>query len=71
MRELGLFEQYLLQLRQEKLQQAHQQTLGATDARDFVHIFATAQQAELVSRVLLALRELANDPGQFIKEHLK
>lgn len=71
MRELGLFEQYLLQLRQEKLQQGHQQALAAQALEDLLHVRTSAAEAELVSRVLVALRALSNDPGLFIKEHLK
>lgn len=71
MRDLGLFEQYLLALRQERLQQGHQQALAATSPDDFHYIRATACEAELVGRILTALRSLSNDPGQFIKEYLK
>ncbi len=71
MRELGLFEQYLLQLRQEKLQQGHNQALNATGPADLMWVKASAQEAELVSKMLVAVRALANDPGQFIKEYLK
>jgi hypothetical protein len=70
MRELALFEEYLLRLRQEKLQQGHASALAAVDQRDFPHILARAHEAELVSRVLVALRSLSNDPGLFIKEYL-
>lgn len=71
MRELALFEQYLILLRQERLQQGHAATLAAVDARDFPHIYARAQEAELVQRILTAIRALGNDPGQFIQEYLK
>ena len=70
MRELGLFETYLLQLRAEKLKQGHEKTLKSS-GDDFADIKATACEAELVSRLLDALRELAHDPGQFIKERLR
>lgn len=71
MRELALFEQYLVQLRQEKLQQGHASALAATSAHDFVHIVSAAREAELVQRLLVAVRALGADPGQFIKEYLK
>jgi hypothetical protein len=71
MRELALLEQYLILLRQDRLQQGHQAALGAVDARDFPHIIARAHEAELVQRILVAVRALGNDPGQFIKEYLK
>lgn len=71
MRELALFEQFLIQLRQEKLQQGHAAALAATSAEDFPHLFARAHEAELVTRVLVAVRALGADPGQFIKDYLK
>lgn len=71
MRELALFEEYLLRLRQEKLQAGHQSALAAVDQRDFPHILARAHEAELVSRILVALRALGSDTGLFIQEYLK
>jgi hypothetical protein len=71
MRELGLFEQYLIQLRQELLQRGHMLALSADTPQDFVHVRTTAHEAELCERLVGALRALANDPGQFIKEYLK
>jgi hypothetical protein len=71
MRELGLFEQYLIQLRQELLQRGHAQALAAQVLDDLLHVRTTACEAELADRMLGALRALANDPGQFIKEYLK
>lgn len=70
MRELQLFEQYLLQLRAERLQQTHAKVLKSSPD-DYADIKATAHEAELVSRILAALRELANDPGLFIRDNLK
>jgi hypothetical protein len=71
MRELALFEEYLLRLRQEKLQAGHQAALCAIGAQDFPHVIARAHEAELVERMLIALRALGNDTGLFIKEYLK
>jgi hypothetical protein len=71
MREIALFEQYLILLRQDRLQQGHQAALSAVDAREFPNIYARAQEAELVQRIITALRALGNDPGLFIQEYLK
>jgi len=70
MRDLELFAQYLVRLRQEKLQGAHAATLAATGPQDFVHILARAREAELCSRIHEALKALEKDPGAFIKNHL-
>lgn len=72
MRDLDLMAQYLLKLRQEKLQLAHAQSL-LTDTsahRHLLHIKVTAHEAELCSRILGALKVLTNDSGKFIKEFL-
>ncbi len=71
MRELALFEQYLVQLRQEKLQKGHASALAAIGAQDFPNIIARAHEAEMVQTLIVAIRALNNDPGQFIKEYLK
>jgi len=71
MRELALFEQYLIGLRQELLQRGHRQALAAQELDDLLHVRTTACEAELVERVIVALRALNADPGQFIKEYLK
>lgn len=70
MRELALFEEYLLRLRQEKLQAGHQAALTAIGPQDFAHVLARAHEAELINRILVALRALNNDTGLFLKEHL-
>jgi hypothetical protein len=70
-RDLGLFEAYLVQLRQSRLEQGHQRTLASTSPADYTDIKATAQEAQLIGQLLGALRALAADPGQFIKEYLK
>lgn len=71
MRDLGLFEAYLVQLRQARLEQGHNRTLASTSAADYAEIKATAREAQLIAQLLGALRSLNNDPGQFIKEYLK
>lgn len=71
MRELELLEQYLVRLRQERLQQAHAATLAATTRDDFVHVSNRAYEAELCLRVLDAVKDLRKDPGQFIAKHLQ
>lgn len=71
MRELGLFEQYLIQLRQTKLQASHQAMIGGITEGDLEWARVYAFEAELAAQVLTALRALSNDPGLFIKEYLK
>jgi len=71
MRELDLLDQYLLRLRQEFLQASHHTLIG--DAGDIALREARgyALQAELIERIRAALKELAKDPGQFIKGYLQ
>ena len=70
MQELQLLSQYLIRLRQERLQQGHATALTAQDASALVAIVARAYEAELVSRILAAVKDLEKDPGLFIKTHL-
>lgn len=71
MRDLGLFEAYLLKLRQEKLQQSHTTLISDTSDDAARRARQLAHEAELCTRITDALRTLSNDPGQFIKEFLK
>lgn len=68
MRELELLGEYLVRLRQERLQQGHAAAL-ATRA-DIGDIKACAREAELCSRIHAAVKTLAKDPGHFIKDFL-
>ena len=68
MRDLDLLHQYLVRLRQERLQQGHAKALG--DGA-LVDIKICAYEAELCDRIDRAARVLANDPGKFIKEFLE
>lgn len=72
MRDLDLMAQYLLKLRQEKLQLAHQQALIAdpVPVQQLMYVKVSAHEAELCSRILGALKVLTNDSGKFIKEFL-
>ena len=70
MRELELLQTYLTRLRQERLQQGHALALVAQQPSDLVNIAARAHEADLVSRILLAVKDLDKDPGLFIKNHL-
>lgn len=71
MRELDLLNEYLVRLRQEKLQLAHQQALQPDDpGRHLLNIRVSAHEAELCSRIREAVKVLAKDPGQFMKEFL-
>jgi hypothetical protein len=69
--ELGLFEQYLIKLRQEKLQQSHAWAIGSTSTADYTPVRILGHEAELCGRMLTALRVLGIDPGKFIKEYLQ
>jgi hypothetical protein len=69
-RELELLQSYLTRLRQERLQQGHAAALGAGSPDALIQIVARAHEAELVSRILAAVKDLDKDPGVFIKNHL-
>lgn len=68
MRELDLLSDYLVRLRQEKLQRGHMQALDKTATLEDVR--ASAHEAELVIRIQQAVQVLARDPGKFIQEFL-
>jgi len=70
MRELELFEQYLLRLRQEKLQQSHAAAIGASSFESLLDIRAKACEAEFAVRIMGGLKVLKEDPGEFIKRFL-
>jgi len=67
-RDLDLFEQYLLRLRQECLQLGHGHALKAEP--DLTQIVVLAHEAELIERIRGALKELETDSGQFIRSYL-
>lgn len=69
MRDLDLLSDYLLRLRQERLQLAHAEALTAK--ADLGHIKVYAHEAELCTRIRDALKVLERDAGQFIEEFLK
>jgi hypothetical protein len=68
MQELELLGDYLVRLRQEKLQQAHAEALATAPALAVIQ--ARAHEAELCNRIREAVKVLANDPGKFIQEFL-
>jgi len=67
--ELELFEQYLVRLRQEKLQRGHVQALS--EDCDLLELRVLAREAEFCSRVIRALKSLATDPATFIQDNLR
>jgi hypothetical protein len=70
MRELELFAQYLVRLRQEKLQLSHAAlTAAAPGWAELARLLAL--EADFCSRVHGALKELEKDPGAFIDHHLR
>lgn len=66
--ELELFSQYLIRLRQFKLQAAHSRAL----VRDveLLELKTLAQEAELCDRINKALKELNDDPAGFVRSYL-
>lgn len=72
MRELDLLEDYLVKLRQEKLELAHKQALASDPdlGRHLFYIRLSAHEAELCTRIREAVKILTKDPGQFIREFL-
>lgn len=70
MRELDLLDQYLIRLRQEKLQQAHATLIADLNDSALRAARCLAFEAELVERIRGATKALADDAGAFIKEYL-
>lgn len=71
MRELALFREYLVQLRQERLQQAHKHALSATASHvNMLPVVVCAHEAELCSRIMGALKDLDEDSGEFVNKYL-
>lgn len=68
MRDLDLLNEYLVRLRQEALQQAHQNALHEHPSMLWIQTYA--RQAELCNRIREAVKVLANDSGKFVKEFL-
>ena len=71
MRELDLLRQYLVRLRQERLQQGHQHALSATDWDGLMRVSNSAHEADIVQRIIGALAELDKDSGEFLHKYLK
>lgn len=70
MRELELYEQYLVRYRQERLQLSHQ-TLVASEPDWAEKARLYAAQAEVADRMRAAIKTLGVDPGKFIQEYLQ
>lgn len=68
MRDLQLLGEYLVRVRQEKLELAHAFALVVHP--DVIEIKVHAHEAELCGRILAAVKVLDGDPGKFIKEFL-
>lgn len=71
MRDIDLLEQYLLRLRRDLLEQSHRTLIGDFQDTALREARGFAQQAELVDRIRFELKELAKDPGEFIKRNLQ
>lgn len=71
MRELDLLEQYLIRLRQELLQSSHRALIGDYNDIALREARGYALQAELIDRIRAGVKELAKDPGQFVKGYLQ
>lgn len=70
MRDLDLLTQYLLRLRREMLEASHRTLIGDVHDTAMREARSLAQQAELIERIHGAVKELAQDSGQFIKAYL-
>jgi hypothetical protein len=68
MQELELLGEYLMKLRQEKLQMAHVRALNPESS--LLEIRIPCYEAELCNRIREAVKVLASDPGKFIQEFL-
>lgn len=68
MQELELLGDYLVRLRQEKLQSGHAKALET--GASLLDIRVAAHEAELCNRIREAVKVLAHDPGKFVKEFL-
>jgi hypothetical protein len=69
MRDLQLLDDYLVRLRQERLQQGHARALDLT--MDVIDIRIAAFEAELCTRIRVAIKALEHDSGKFIEDFLK
>ncbi len=69
MRDLQLLEDYLVRLRQERLQLGHQRALNADTTLVELQIYA--HEAELCTRIRGAVKALEHDSGKFIEDYLK
>lgn len=69
MRDLDLLNRWLVQQRQSALAHCHYMAM-ASDT-DLLQLKALAFQAEFCDRVREAVKVLAKDPGQFIKEFIR
>jgi hypothetical protein len=71
MRDLELFAQYLVRMRQEKLQLSHATLLAGATLGWADTARTLAFEAELCSRIHQALKELERDPAHFIEHNLR
>lgn len=69
MRELELLGDYLVRLRQEKLQEAH--ALALSSDAELLDIKRSAFEAELCDRIRIAVALLDHDVGRFVKEYMQ
>jgi len=67
-RDLDLLNEYLVRLRQERLQTAHNQAIA--NEPSLLEIRVCAREAELCTRIREAVVVLARDPGKFLQEFL-
>lgn len=70
MRDLELYRQYLVRVRQHYLHQGHQFSLGADKLEDLLNIKACAGRADLCDLLLRTMGELEQSPEGFIKRYL-
>lgn len=70
MQDLELLDEYLAELRKEKLRASHA-VLVSCGSEGWADAARHAHEADLIERIRLAIRDLAKDHGGFIKKHMR
>ena len=70
MRELDLLNQYLVRLRQERMQCCYNTALCASVPGDLPRVVAHAHEVQLCARIMGALSELEKDQSAFVEKYL-
>lgn len=70
MQDLELLDEYLIEVRREKLRASHA-LLVSGSAAAWTEAARNAHEADLVERIRGAVRDLSKDQGVFIQKHIK